>query len=142
MAVSLYALFAGEQEPIPALTKSAFGGLAGFGVFYLLYLFSFGFARLVERLRGEPLTEVPFGGGDVNLAGVAGLAVGWPGIILTIVFTIVSGGVVAGLYLLFKRLRGGYTAFTPIPYGPFIVLGAVVVLVFSAEIKRWNGVGP
>ncbi|MEK7323900.1 MAG: A24 family peptidase [Chloroflexota bacterium] len=141
-AALLYALFGGEQELLPALTKSLFGGLAGFAVFYLLYLFSFGFARLVERLRGEALTEVPFGGGDVNLAGVVGLAVGWPGILLTIMFTVISGGLVAGLYLLFKRLRGGYTAFTPIPYGPFIVFGAFMLLVFSAEIKRWNGVGP
>ena len=138
----LYALFGGEQELLPALTKSLLGGLTGFGIFYLLYLFSFGLARLVERLRGEALTEVPFGGGDVNLAGVVGLAVGWPGILLTIMLTVVSGGLVAGLYLLFKRLRGEYVPFTPIPYGPFIVFGAFMLLVFSAEIKRSNGIGP
>ncbi len=138
----LYSLLGGELELVPALTKSLLGGLAGFGIFYLLYLFSLGFARLVEHLRGEALTEVAFGGGDVNLAGVVGLAVGWPGIILTIMFTVISGGVVAALYLLLKKLRGGYSAFTPIPYGPFIVFGAFMLLVFSAEIKRWNGVGP
>jgi hypothetical protein len=32
-------------------------------------------------------------------------------------------------YLLFMIARGRYVAFTPIPYSPFLVLGALVVFV-------------
>jgi prepilin signal peptidase PulO-like enzyme (type II secretory pathway) len=130
-----YGLFGAERS----IAQTLIGGAVGYGVFYFFYLLSWAFEAIVNRLRGEPLSEVPFGGGDVNLAGVVGLAVGWPGIILAIFFTVMAGGGVAALYFLFKRLRGSYIAFTPIPYGPFIVFGAFLLLVFSAEIKRFYG---
>jgi len=138
----LYGLFGGELDFNPALTKTLIGGGVGFGVFYLFYLLGIGFGVIMARVRGEPLSEIAFGGGDANLGGVVGLAVGWPGIVLTVLYAVVSGGIAAGLYLTIMRLRKRYNSFTPIPYGPFIVFGAVVILLFAADIKRFYGTGP
>ena len=37
--------------------------------------------------------------------GVVGLAVGWPGIILTVFYSVLAGGLIAGLFLLYNALR-------------------------------------
>jgi len=72
---------------------------------------------------------VAFGFGDVTLAGVIGLAVGFPGIVVALTLGVLAGGVFSLGYLLFMIARGRYVAFTPIPYIPFLVLGALVVFI-------------
>jgi len=129
----LYGLFGANR----GLTRTLIGGLVGFGVVYLIYLLGWVFGAVAARTRGEPLSEIPFGGGDVNLAGVIGLAVGWSGILLSLFITVMTGGLGALIYVLFMSSRRRYDAFTPIPYGPFLVLGAVVLLVFDAEIRQY-----
>jgi prepilin signal peptidase PulO-like enzyme (type II secretory pathway) len=137
-----YGVFATEREGGEALRRTLIGGAVGFGVLYAFYLLGFAYSAWVTRRRGEPLDEVAFGGGDANLGGVVGLAVGWPGIILTLFYTVLSGGLVAGLYLLIMFLRRRNSLLTPIPYGPFIVLGAGVVLLFADELRRIYGQTP
>ena len=34
--------------------------------------------KLINRRRGQPVNDVAFGFGDVNLSGVLGLMLGWP----------------------------------------------------------------
>lgn len=138
----LYGLFGGELELKAAFVKSMIGGVVGFGVFYGFYLLGFAFNALMARLRGEALSEIAFGGGDANLGGAVGLAVGWPGVVLAILYAVISGGVAAAVYLAAMRFRKRYNSFTPIPYGPFIVFGAVLLLLFAADIKRFYGSGP
>ena len=138
----LYGLFGGELDIKAALIKSLIGGGVGFGVYYIFYLLGRAYSALVVRLRGEPVDEIAFGDGDVNLGGVAGLAVGWSGIVFVIIYATVAGGVVAALYWFVMRLRNRNTLSTPIPYGPFIVFGVVVILLFAADIKRFYGAGP
>lgn len=129
----LYGLFGADHGWSRTLT----GGLVGFGVVYLVYLLGWAFGAVAARARGEPLSEIPFGGGDVNLAAVIGLAVGWSGVLLSLFITVMTGGLGALFYLLLMSLRRRYNVFTAIPYGPFLVLGAVVLLVFDAEIKLY-----
>jgi leader peptidase (prepilin peptidase)/N-methyltransferase len=129
----LYSLFGAERS----WQRTLVGGLVGFGVVYLIYLLGWVFGAVAARRRGEPLNEIPFGGGDVNLAAVLGLAVGWSGILLSLFITVMTGGLGALIYMLFMSFRRRYDAFTPIPYGPFLVLGAVVLLVFDAEIRQY-----
>jgi leader peptidase (prepilin peptidase)/N-methyltransferase len=70
--------------------KSLLGGLFGFGVMYLLYMMG----ALVARFRARrmqasgqtPDDEEALGGGDVYLAGVLGLMLGWPFILNALVF--------------------------------------------------------
>jgi prepilin signal peptidase PulO-like enzyme (type II secretory pathway) len=141
-AALLYGLFGAGADLQAALTQTLTGGAVGFGVFYLFFLLGQLYGRFVAWRRGEPLDEIAFGGGDANLGGVVGLAVGWPGIILTLFYTVLSGGAVAALVLVIMFLRRRNALLIPIPYGPFIVFGAVIVLVFADELRRLVGITP
>lgn len=119
--------FLGIMDPARGAGKILLGGLAGFALVMLLFLFGGVFARWVARRSGQPLEEVAFGFGDVTLAGVIGLAVGWPGVIVALVIGVLSAGLYSSVYILWMLLRRRYTPYVPIPYGPFLVLGALVV---------------
>jgi prepilin signal peptidase PulO-like enzyme (type II secretory pathway) len=94
-----------------------------------LYLLGGLFARLVWRLRNQPIEEVAFGFGDVMLAGVIGLAVGYPGIILALILGVLAGGLFSLGFILVMVLRRRYEAFMPIPYSPFLILGGMIVYI-------------
>ena len=65
-------------------------------------------------------------------------AVGVPDVIFALVIGILSGGVVAILLLLVQGLvQKKYTAFTAIPYGPFLILGGAVMLYYGKEFMTW-----
>jgi len=117
----------GSLDPTRGPVKTLLGGLAGFGIVFIFYLLGGLMGKLIARLRRQPLDEVAFGFGDVTLSGVIGLAVGWPGILIALVLGILAAGLYSSIYLLVMLLRHSYTAFQPIPYGPFLVLGAVLV---------------
>ena len=119
----------GSIDPSRGLVKTLAGGLVGFSVVFGLYLFGGVFARLMGRLRGQPLEEVAFGFGDVALAGVIGLAVGYPGIVAALVLGILAGGLFSLGYLIYMGLRRRYEAFVPIPYSPFLIFGGLTVFV-------------
>ncbi|MBI5712787.1 MAG: prepilin peptidase [Chloroflexi bacterium] len=131
----IYAMFGAGYD----LPKSLIGGAVGFGAVYVIYFFGWVFGVVTARIRGEELNEVPFGGGDVNLAGVIGLAVGWSGILLALFIAVMSGGISAAIYLTVSLIRRRYNLFTPIPYGPFLILGAVILLLFADEIRNRTG---
>lgn len=131
----LYGLFGAER----GVSRTLLGGAVGFLSLLVVYGLGGVFTWLMARIRKQALSEAAFGGGDVNLAGVIGLAVGWTGIVLALMIAILSGGVGATLYLLVMLIRRRYSLFTAIPYGPFLVFGAGVVLLFDAEIKRRFG---
>jgi leader peptidase (prepilin peptidase) / N-methyltransferase len=114
-------------DPARGPLKTLLGALAGAGSFLILYLLGEAFARLLARLRGRPLDEVAFGFGDVTLAGLIGLVVGWPAVTLALLVGILAAGVFSLGYLLWMVARRRYAAFTPIPYGPFLILGASLV---------------
>ncbi len=107
------------------------GGAVGYGVMYGLYWFGDVFARWLARRRGEVLTEVALGFGDVNLAGVLGLLLGWPGIVAGLLLAIIIGGVVSILYMILMIVLRRYHTFMAIPYGPFMVISAILLLYFQ-----------
>lgn len=117
------------------LGLSLLGGLFGFGVMFLLYKLG----ELVARYRARKLQaagqaddeEEALGGGDVYLGGVLGLMLGWPFIVLALAWGIIFGGVVSLLYLLALLIRRRYSneaLMTFIPYGPFFVIAASLLL--------------
>lgn len=116
----------GIIDPARGLTKTIIGGLGGFGIFLALYYLGQGFAALMSKLRGTQIDEVAFGFGDVTLAGVIGLTVGWPGVIPALVIGIIAAGFFSFLYIFGMILRRNYNPFMPIPYGPFMVLGCMI----------------
>jgi prepilin signal peptidase PulO-like enzyme (type II secretory pathway) len=107
--------------------RTLLGGVVGFGIVYVLYLLGIVFARVMERARGQAIDEVAFGFGDVTLSGVIGLTVGWPGVIVAVVLGILAAGLFSLGYLLTMAARSKYNPFMPIPYGPFLILGAMIV---------------
>lgn len=117
----------GVLDPSRGPAKTLVGGAVGFGAVLVLYLFGGLFGRLMGQIRGQRVDEVAFGFGDVTLAGVIGLAVGWPGVVLAVFIGILAGGLFSLAYLVTMIIRRRYQAFIPIPYSPFLILGALVV---------------
>jgi leader peptidase (prepilin peptidase)/N-methyltransferase len=70
------------------------------------------------------------GWGDVKLAAFIGLITGFPMVIVAIIAAILSAGAIS-LLLLATRLRGRRD---PIPYAPFLVLGAAVASLWGPAI--------
>ena len=115
--------------------KSLLGGLVGFGIMFLLYQFG----TLVARIRARKMQaagqaddeEEALGGGDVYLAGVLGLMLGWPFIISALAYGVLLGGVVSILFVIALVVRRRYSSealMTFIPYGPYLIFGAFYVL--------------
>ncbi len=122
----------GDMNPWVA---TLLGGLAQGLIIYGIYWSGILFSKLVTWLRSRPVAEEAFGFGDVYLAGVLGLAVGWPGVLLALVLTILIGGAMAGLVMLVTRLQRRYDVY--MPYGPALVLGAVLILLWNQQIAAW-----
>ena len=126
----------GIIDPARGIGKTLIGGLAGFAFVLLLYFLGSLFSRLMARVRGRELEEVAFGFGDVMLAAVIGLIVGYPGVIVALFLGVFTAGFYSLIYLLVAMLRRRYTPFMAIPYGPFLILGASFVYYGGAELLR------
>lgn len=136
IALSLTGVWLDPHFDYPS--RGLLGG--GIGLVLALGLYGFGmlFARLMGRLRGKTITEVAFGFGDVTLITFIGFIVGVPDIFFALVLGLLSGGAGAILFVLIRGLiQRKYTLFTAIPYGPFLILGAIVMRYFGVEFMAW-----
>ncbi len=109
---------------MPGVTwwSALLGGGIGLVFFYLAFLVGhavFGAGAL--------------GGGDVKLAAFVGVITGYPLVIEAIVLTILIGAAVS-LILLITGTRG---LRDHVPYGPFLIAGAVVTLLWGYRIAEW-----
>ena len=115
--------------------KSLLGGLFGFGIMFLLYQFG----TLVARFRARRMQaagqvndeEEALGGGDVYLAGVLGLMLGWPFIWNALLLGVLLGGLISFLFIVALLVRRRYSSealMTFIPYGPYFIIGAFYML--------------
>ena len=114
-------------DPNRGPAKTLLGGLVGFLAFCVLYYLGVLFTRFLGRARRQPIDEVAFGFGDVMLATLIGVTVGWPGVVVALFLGILAAGLFSLVYVLVMLARRRYTAFLPIPYGPFLVLGGLLV---------------
>lgn len=73
------------------------------------------------------------GGGDVKLAFLMGLVLGWPNILLAL-FLAFTIGAICGIILMFLKKK---TFKSEIPFGPFLVLGTFIALFWGGEIVKW-----
>lgn len=104
------------------LLNSLLGLLVGGGILWIL-------AWASPYLFGKE----GMGGGDIKLLAMIGAFLGWKLALLTIMVGSLVGSVV-GLSLLAARV---ITREEYIPFGPFLVLGAVSALFFGTPILEW-----
>jgi leader peptidase (prepilin peptidase)/N-methyltransferase len=116
-------------------TVTIIGGLVGFGVMWLLYVLGELILRWISQRRGQSSEEVALGFGDVNLSGVLGLMLGWPGILVGLTWAILLGGIVSMVYLVIMLILRRYQLFSALPYGPFLVAGAFLVIFLGDTIS-------
>jgi len=108
--------------------KTLIGFAIGLGVMLALYYFGILFTKWMSKARGQEIDEVALGFGDVTLSTVLGILLGSPRIIVSLFFAILLGGLMSGLYILAQMALKRYKAFTAIPYAPFLVIAAVVLI--------------
>ncbi|MQA83549.1 MAG: prepilin peptidase [Streptosporangiales bacterium] len=103
---------------------SALAGMAGLWIIYAVLFFL--------HPRG-------MGWGDVKLAGVLGLYLGWLGFGAWTVGAVLAFllGAVYGLVLVVLRRA---TRKTPIPFGPFMIAGAILAVLFGGRLAPYLGV--
>jgi leader peptidase (prepilin peptidase)/N-methyltransferase len=81
-----------------------------------------------------------FGGmgmGDVKLAAGLGALFGWQLTVVSAAVAIFSGGIIAIILIVVLKALGKYRRGIPIPFGPYLALGALVTLFWGDHIKDW-----
>ncbi|MGA2382072.1 MAG: prepilin peptidase [Gemmatimonadales bacterium] len=116
---------------------SLVGAVAGF---VLLWVVKAGGDWALARgmIRGEELQQVleagekptTLGGGDLKMMAMVGSFLGWRGVLLTAFLGSVAGVVVFLPLVLLKRR-------SPIPFGVFLAVGAVVTLLVGDALLAW-----
>ncbi|RPH56601.1 MAG: prepilin peptidase [Chloroflexi bacterium] len=124
------------------LVSTLIGGLAGFGIMFLFYLFGILFARMRARrmqAAGQATDdEEALGMGDVILSTILGLILGWPMIWFGLLLGILLGGAISVLLLLGLFVTGQYKEkawMVFIPYGPYFILSAFLLIYLPTWIK-------
>ncbi len=117
------------------------GGLAGLVVMLALYAIGLVFSRIrTQRLRKsgrEPDGEDALGWGDVILAGILGLVLGWPLIGLGLFLGILLGGIIGLILIVATMLRRQYREkawMLFMPYGPAFIVSAFLILFIPSLI--------
>ncbi|MDQ7026064.1 MAG: A24 family peptidase [Anaerolineae bacterium] len=116
----------------PNFKEALSGAGLGFGVFFAMYLGGLAFNYVMAKIQNRELPTA-FGYGDVMLITFSGALLGLTNVLVALFITIFLGAIGAILYLIGKRLfsRGGYSAFSAIPYGPYIVVATIIMLLYS-----------
>jgi leader peptidase (prepilin peptidase)/N-methyltransferase len=118
----VFGLITGLLFTLPYHFKAAiFDGFLGFllgGGFFLL---------IAVASRGG------MGGGDIKLMAVLGLWFGWKSILMISLLSFVIGAFVS-LLLLTTRIKSRKDS---IPFGPFIALGAMLVILCGNDLLAW-----
>jgi len=72
------------------------------------------------------------GGGDVKLAFLMGLVLGWPTVLVALFSSFILGSI-AGIFLI---IAGRKKMKSMIPFGPFLVLGTFMALFWGEGIVK------
>ncbi len=122
-------------DPGPTLAGAMAGGGLAFAVFYLIYQGGRLFRHFIEKRRGDKIDDDVFGFGDVMLAGLSGLTLGWPDALLAMFISIFLGGLGAVFHL-----ARSHPVSRIIPYGPYIAAATLIVMFLGGELASlWRG---
>jgi len=116
------------------------GFIISFFVPYILFINSAlgivvgGGIILVIGLAGSVIfKKEAMGGGDVKLAAMIGAFLGWRYIIISLFFGFFLGAL-AGIFLILSKIKSKEDT---VPFGPFIVLGSIISLLWGEKIITW-----
>ena len=109
------------------LLITSIGGLSGFLIMLLIYVFGIFFSRIMAKSRKEDSAEPGLGFGDVYAAAFLGFFVGWPYSLGMIILAILLSGIYSFIYLTIKAINRKYQAYATIPYAPFLVLATIMI---------------
>ncbi|MDB5184307.1 MAG: putative Prepilin peptidase [Candidatus Saccharibacteria bacterium] len=109
----------GAARPLHALLMTILAVALGGGVFYVLFQVSDG---------------TWIGGGDVKLGWLLGLVVGRPPLSFLFIFAAALLGTIASVPLIVKE---GIRPKRVIPFGPFLIAGAIISLLYGQSILDW-----
>ena len=122
--------------------------LTGLGLLYRIMLYMFHVMRPVDfwlTLAGTTVSALAFLGlwigtkkrgmglGDVKFVFPLGLILGWPNMLVGLFLSFVIGAVTGVALIAFKKKKFRQT----VPFGPFLVVGSVITLVFGDKILQW-----
>jgi leader peptidase (prepilin peptidase)/N-methyltransferase len=120
--------------------STVIGGVVGLIVMLIFYLFGMLFARYRARKLGVDDGEEALGFGDVVLTGVLGLMLGWPQIYQALLIAILAGGLISLLLILIlSALRRFESMNVFTAYGPYLILGAVLLIFFPQALTFLTG---
>ncbi len=106
------------------------GLLTGAGIIYLIVIIS---AIILKMINHPCKDEGGMGLGDVKLAGVMGVFLGWKFVLVAMFLSCLSGSIV-GMALILSGLkkRTDY-----IPFGPYLAFGSLVTVLWGEKILDW-----
>ncbi len=116
------------------------GGAAGFGIMFVFYLLGTLFTRVRARRLGQKSpsdNEEALGSGDVTVATILGLLLGWPLIWFCLLIGILLSGIVSlfiilGLVITRQYKQKFLSVF--IPLGLFFILSGIILVFFPGWI--------
>lgn len=100
---------------------------------FLGILMGGGFLWLVAYLYWLVKNEEGMGGGDIKLLAWLGSLFGWKAIPFIIMFSSITGSIV-GITLMMRQKGNLKTA---IPFGPYIVVAALLYMFLDQDLGRW-----
>lgn len=115
------------------------GGILGLPLIYLqsiehlkwgvLGFFAAGLLLLIIAV----LSKGGMGGGDIKLAAVMGLYLGLKSVAVALMLAFLLGGLI-GVLLLLTGIKGRKD---PVPFGPFLAIGAILASFYGEKIILW-----
>jgi prepilin signal peptidase PulO-like enzyme (type II secretory pathway) len=108
-----------DSQPATALLNAVLAVIVGGGIFYVLFQVS----------KGKWI-----GGGDVKLGALLGLIVATPGRAILFIF---FGSLLGSLVSVPLMARGSLKRTSVIPFGPFLIAGAILTVLFGGDILHW-----
>jgi len=106
----------------PGIVSAVIGVLVGGGSLWAI-------GEAYYRFAGQE----GMGGGDVKMLAMIGAFLGWKLVLVTLVFSSISGALIGMLILAIKRGGLKYA----LPYGTFLALGGLVASLFGDRIVTW-----
>jgi len=132
LAALVLILTAGLQG-IPTLLRVLEGGIAGFLIFLILFLLG----RLLGWIFhfGEGIE--PLGFGDVILAGLVGIATGWPAVLMAVILSIILAGIAGVILLIVLLVKGKSAGKATMAYGPYLLVSGLIVCFYATPFLNW-----